>query len=181
MVVNPHMYKKLAYSVDNDFAPIALLAEGQFVLVVHPDVPAKNVTELIAHLKANPGKLNYASAGIGSPLHMAGELFMARTGTKMVHIPYKGGGEAARAVLAGDAQVLFGSPATLGPSISAGKMRALAVTGPKRLSTMPELATLSDSGLPGYQVTVWHSLLAPAGTPQPVLERFQREVVKALN
>jgi len=181
LVVNPHVYKKLPYSVENDYAPVALLAEGQFVLVVNPDVPAKSVSELIAYLKANPGKLNYSSAGIGSPLHMAGELFMARTGTRMVHVPYKGGADAARALVSGDVQVLIGSPATLGPSISAGKARPLAVTGPKRLATMPDMPTMSEAGLPGYEVTAWHSLLAPAGTPQPVLDRLQRETLKALN
>lgn len=180
LVVNPHMYKNLPYSVDNDFAPVSLLAEGQFILVVHPDVPARNVNELVAYLRANPGKVNYASAGVGSPLHMAAELFMAKTGTSMVHVPYKGGGEAARGVLTGDAQVLFGSPSALIPNIKSGKMRGLAVTGSKRLALIPELPTVAEAGIPGYEVTAWHSLLAPAGTPQPVLDRLSREVTKAM-
>ena len=181
LVVNPHLYKKLPYSVENDFALISLMAEGQFLLVINADVPAKTVPEFIEYLKANPGKLNFASAGVGSPLHVAAELFMARTGTKMIHVPYKSGGDAARGMLTGEAQVVFGSPSASAANIKTGKVRALAVTGSKRLPSMPELPTISESGVPGFEVTAWHSLLAPAGTPQPVLDKLYRELIKALN
>jgi tripartite-type tricarboxylate transporter receptor subunit TctC len=181
LVVNPHLYKKLPYSVENDFAPISLMAEGQFLLVINSEVPAKTVPEFIEYLKANPNKLNFASAGVGSPLHVAAELFMSRTGTKMVHVPYKSGGDAARGILTGEAQVVFGSPSAAAANIKTGKVRALAVTGSKRLPTMPDLPTISESGLPGFEVTAWHSLVAPAGTPQPVLDKLHGELMKVLN
>jgi len=180
MVVNPSMYKSLPFSVERDFVPIAMVAEGQFVLVVNPSVAAKSVKELIAYAKANPGKLTYASTGVGSPLHLAGELFMARTGIKLLHVPYKSGGDAARAVLAGETDLLFGSIAGSKPNIDAGKVRALAVTGPKRLALVPDLPTIEEAGLPGFVVTAWHSVLAPAGTPKPIVEKLRREFAKAL-
>lgn len=180
LVVNPHVYKKLPYSVENDFAPISLMAEGQFVFAVNPTVPATNVREFIDYVKANPGKVHFSSAGIGSPLHMAGELFMSRTGTKMVHVPYKGGAAAAQALLANEVQALFGSPSIIVPHLASGKLRALGVTGLERLPTLPDLPTISEAGIPGYQVTAWHSLLAPAGTPQPILERLHAELMNVL-
>jgi tripartite-type tricarboxylate transporter receptor subunit TctC len=180
LVVNPILYKNLSYSAERDLVPIALLAEGQFVLVVNAALPVKSVSELVDYARAHPGKLTFASAGVGSPLHLAGELFMARTGVRMLHVPYKGGGDAARAILAGEADVLFGSPSGSLGNIRAGKVTALAVTGPKRLSFLPELPTMEEAGLQGFVVTAWHSLLAPAGTPQPVLDRLQREVTRAL-
>lgn len=180
LVVNPYLYRKLPYSVD-DFAMISLMAEGQFLLLVSADLPARTVPEFVEYLKANPGKLNFASAGVGSPLHVAAELFMARTGTKMVHVPYKSGGDAARGMLTGEAQVIFGSPSASAANIKSGKVRALAVTGPKRLPAMPDLPTISETGVPGFEVTAWHSLLAPAGTPQPVLDKIYGELMKALN
>jgi tripartite-type tricarboxylate transporter receptor subunit TctC len=180
LVVNPILYKNLSYSAERDLVPIALLAEGQFVLVVNAALPVKSVSELVDYARAHPGKLTFASAGVGSPLHLAGELFMARTGVRMLHVPYKGGGDAARAILAGEADVLFGSPSGSLGNIRAGKVTALAVTGPKRLSFLPELPTMAEAGLQGFVVTAWHSLLAPAGTPQPVLDRLQREVTRAL-
>ena len=180
LVVNPLLYKHLSYSAERDLAPISLLGEGQFVLVVNAAVPVKSVAELIQYARANPGKLTFASAGVGSPLHLAGELFMARTGTQMLHVPYKGGGDAARAILAGEADVLFGSPSGSLGNIRAGKVRALAVTGSQRLAMLPELPTMEEAGLQGFVVTAWHSLLAPAGTPQPILDKLHREVIKAL-
>ena len=180
MVVNPSMYKNMPFSVERDFVPIALVAEGQFVLVVNPSVPAKSVKELIDYAKANPGKLTYASTGVGSPLHLAGELFMARTGIKMLHVPYKSGGDTARAVLAGETDLVFGSISASKANIDAGKVRALAVSGPKRMSILPDMPTIEEAGLPGFVVTAWHSVLAPAGTPKPVVEKLQREFAKAL-
>jgi len=178
LVVNPHIYQKLPYAFE-DFAPISLLAEGQYVLVVNPSLPVHDTRGLIDYLKANPGKLNYGSSGVGGAPHMAGELLMARTGTKMVHIPFSGGGLAATSLMAGDIQVLFASPVVLAPLIKAGKLRGLAVTGSSRLDILPDLPTLSEA-IPGLQVTAWHSLLAPAGTPQPVLDRLHAELMKAL-
>jgi tripartite-type tricarboxylate transporter receptor subunit TctC len=178
LVVNPHIYQKLPYAFE-DFAPISLLAEGQYVLVVNPSLPVHGTRGLIDYLKANPGKLNYGSSGVGGAPHMAGELLMARTGTKMVHIPFSGGGLAATSLMAGDIQVLFASPVVLAPLIKAGKLRGLAVTGSARLDILPDLPTLNEA-IPGLQVTAWHSLLAPAGTPQPVLDRLHAELMKAL-
>jgi tripartite-type tricarboxylate transporter receptor subunit TctC len=178
LVVNPHIYQKLPYAFE-DFTPISLLAEGQYVLVVNPGLPVQDTRGLIDYLKANPGKLNYGSSGVGGAPHMAGELLMARTGTNMVHIPFAGGGLAATSLMAGDIQVLFASPVVLAPLIKAGKLRGLAVTGSTRMDILPDLPTLSEA-LPGLQVTAWHSLLAPAGTPQPVLDRLHAELMKAL-
>ena len=180
LVVNPLLYKNLPFSVDRDFAPISLLAEGQFMLVVNGGLPVRSVADLVDYARANPGKLTFASAGVGSPLHLAGELFMTRTGVKMLHVPYKGGGDAARAILTGEANVLFGSPSGSIGNVQAGKVRALAVTGAKRLPTMPDLPTMEEAGLAGFVVTAWHSLLAPSGTPQPVLDRLHRDLMTAL-
>ena len=180
LTVNPGLYKDLPFDVQKDFAPITELADGQYILVVHPSVPAKSVEQLIAHAKANPGKLKFASGGMGSPLHLAGELFKARTGVDLLHLPYKGGGPAAIAVLGNEAQILFGSVASTLPQIQAGKFRALATTGLKRLPALPDIPTLDQIGLKGFEVTTWYGLLAPVRTPQPIVDKLYRETIATL-
>jgi tripartite-type tricarboxylate transporter receptor subunit TctC len=180
LTVNPGLYKDLPFNVQKDFVPITELADGQYILVVHPSVPAKSVEELIAHAKANPGKLKFASGGMGSPLHLAGELFKARTRVDLLHLPYKGGGPAAIAVLGNEAQILFGSVASTLPQIQAGKLRALATTGLKRLPALSDIPTLDQIGLKGFEVTTWYGLLAPARTADPILDKLYKETIATL-
>ncbi len=175
----PSLYK-LAYDPIKDFAPITQFATASFVLAVHPSVPATTVSQLVALAKARPGSLNYASGGIGSPLHLAAELFKSRAGVDLVHVAYKGGVAAAMAVLAGEAQVIFGSVAASLAQVRAGKLRALAVTGLKRSPLTPELPTMVESGFPGFNVQAWNSLEAPAGISRNIIRRLHDETVKVL-
>ena len=170
---------KLPYDAFNDFAPITLFATAAFILAVNPQVAATSVSQLVALAKAKPGSLNYASGGVGSPLHLSAALFKNRAGLNIVHIAYKGGAPAATAVLAGEAQIIFGSFAASLPQIRAGRLRALAVTGLTRAPLLPELPTLIESGFPGFNVQAWNSIEAPARTPAAVIERLYSETVKA--
>jgi tripartite-type tricarboxylate transporter receptor subunit TctC len=179
LTVNPGLYK-LRWSVERSFQPVTLLATAQYILVIHPSVKAGSIKELIALAKAKPGALNYASAGVGSPLHLAAELFKKRAGVDMVHLPYKGGGPAAAAVLAGEAQVIFGSVASSMPHVKAGKLRALATTGAKRSKVAPDLPTIAESGFPGFDVSSWYAFLVPAKTPAAVVNRLRDEAIKAV-
>ncbi|MBI3938498.1 MAG: tripartite tricarboxylate transporter substrate binding protein [Betaproteobacteria bacterium] len=179
LTVNPLLYK-LSFDVHKDLAPITQLATAQYFLVLHPSVPAKSLKEFIALAKEKPGQLNYSSSGVGSPLHLAAELFKQRAGINIVHVAYKGGGPAGAAVLAGEVQVLFGSVASTFPQVKAGRLRALAVTSDKRSRLMPELPTIAESGFPGFNVTAWDSVLAPGRTPQPVLAKLNAEIVKVV-
>lgn len=172
LTVNPSLYR-LAFDVEKDFQPVTPLAAAQYLLVVHPSVPAASVQELIAVAKERAGALNYATAGVGSPLHLAGELFKRRAGISMVPIAYKGGGPAAAAVLAGEVQVIFGSVASSLPHVKAGRLRALATTGIQRSRVAPELPTLAESGFPGFDVTSWYAWLLPAGTAATIAERLR--------
>ncbi|HUP95253.1 MAG TPA: tripartite tricarboxylate transporter substrate binding protein [Burkholderiales bacterium] len=179
LTVNPSLYK-LAFNMEKDFQPVTLLATAQYILVVHPSVPANSVKDLVAVLKQKPKSLNFASAGVGSPLHLASELFQRRAGVQMVHIPYKGGGPAAAAILGGEAHVLFGSVASSLPHVKSGRLKALATTGLKRSKVAPDLPTMEEAGFPGFDVTTWYSLMVPAGTPASVVKRIHDEAVKAL-
>lgn len=179
LVVNPMIYK-LAFDPIRDFAPIMQLATAQFILVLHPSVPAKSVAELVALAKAKPGSLNYASSGAGSTLHLAAELFKSRARIDMVHVAYKGGAPAATAVLVGEAQVIFGSVTASLPHVKAGRLRALATTGVKRSKVAPELPTIAESGFPGFDVRSWYAFMAPAGTPAAVVNRIHDEAIKVL-
>ncbi|MFT4066951.1 Bug family tripartite tricarboxylate transporter substrate binding protein [Paraburkholderia sp.] len=178
LTVNPLLYRDLSFSVEKDFAPISLMAESGFVLVVNPKVPANSLAELIAYAKQHPGKLNVSTAGVGSPLYLANMLFMARTGTKTVNVTYPG--NTALPVLTGEADLVFGSLSSSLGFIKANTVRPLAVTGPSRLAPIPDVPTMTESGVPGYVMTTWHALLAPAGTPQDVIDKLHDGLVKAL-
>jgi tripartite-type tricarboxylate transporter receptor subunit TctC len=179
-VVNPALYKKMPFDTERDFAPVSLLGSSPFVLVVHPSVPAKSVKELIALAKAYPGKLNYSSAGSGSNLHVAAELFKNLTGTNIVHVPYGGGGPALIAILNGEAGVSFLSLVAVTGHIANGRMRALGVTSSKRSKVMPNLSTIAEQGVPGYEFGAWFGIYAPAATPAPVIKALSDSIQKAL-
>ncbi|GAA4333054.1 tripartite tricarboxylate transporter substrate binding protein [Pigmentiphaga soli] len=178
--VAPALYKPAPYDIVRDFEPVAMIGTVPSVLVVNPKVPAKNVAELIAYAKANPGKLNSASSGIGTSAHMATELLNNQAGIKLTHIPYKGAGQVAADLLGGQVDMYFDNlPASLA-SIRAGKLRALAVASARRSPSIPDVPTFTEAGVPGFLITPWFGIMAPARTPQPVLDRLNREFVKAL-
>jgi tripartite-type tricarboxylate transporter receptor subunit TctC len=179
LTVNPSLYK-LPYNVEKDLQPVTMLATAQYILVIHSSVPANSVKELIALAKQKPGSLNYSSGGIGTPLHLAAELFQKRAGVKMVHLAYKGGGPAAAALLGGEAQVLFGSIASSIQHVKSGRLKALATTGSKRSKVIPELPTMIESGFPGFDVTSWYGLLVPATTPMTVVNKLRDAAIKSL-
>ena len=179
LTVNPHVYK-LSFSVEKDLQPVVLLATAPLIMVAHPSVRADNLKEFIALAKQHPGTLNFASSGVGGPLHLAGELFKLRAGINMVHIAYKGGGPAAAAVLSGEAQILFASSATSIPQIKAGKLKAIANATGKRSALMPELPTIAESGFPGFDGSFWYAYLVPARTPAAIVKRLYDESAKAL-
>jgi tripartite-type tricarboxylate transporter receptor subunit TctC len=180
LTVNPILYKKLSFDMSKDLAPIALLATAQYILVVHPSVPAHSVKELVALAKQKPGTLNYSSGGTGTPLHLAAALFAKRAGISLVHVPYKGGSPAAAALLAGEVQMLFGSIAAAMPQVRAGKLRALATTGLKRSKVAPELPTMAESGFPGFDVGSWYALLVPTKTPAGIIRTIHDAAVKGV-
>ncbi len=175
----PGSYPKLPYDGIKDFAPISLVASSDYMLVVHPSVPVKTVKDLVALAKANPGKINFASTGnLGGP-HLAGELFKLLAKVDVVHIAYRGGGPAVTAILSGEAALIFGSGPTVVPHVKAGKLRAIATTGPKRSDVIPGLPTVGEF-LPGHEVTQWYGVLAPAGTPKEIISRLHSEIIKAV-
>ena len=176
--LNTLLYKKLAFDPLKDFAPISLVAESQTVLVVHPSVPAKDVADLLALAKAKPGELNFGSTGAGGLSHLVGELFAHNAGVKMQHVAYKGTGPALNDLLGGQIQLMFNDTSV--PHVKAGKLRALAVTGPKRWKDLPDTPTMMEVGQRGYETYNWFGLLAPAGTPVAVLEQLNREVVTVM-
>ena len=171
---------KVPYDSVKDFAPVALVAAGQYMLVLHPSVPAKTLKDFVVYAKANPGKINYASAGNGSPLHLAAELFKARAGVNMVHVPYKGGGPATAAILAGEVQAVFGSLTSVVPQIKAGKLTAIGVTGAKRSTLAPEYATIAELGYPGFEMTSWYGVLLPAKSPPAVTAKLNAGINESL-
>jgi tripartite-type tricarboxylate transporter receptor subunit TctC len=181
LAINPSLYEKLPFDPIKDFEPISLAVSSMNVLVVHPSVAAKNVKELIALAKAQPGKLTYGSSGVGGAGHLAGVLFDQLAGTKMIHVPYKGGAPAMIALVSGEVNLVFATAETAVPQVKAGKIRALGVTTAKRSALLPDLPTIAEGGLPGYEANNWYGLLAPAKTPAAIIERLNREVVKVLN
>jgi tripartite-type tricarboxylate transporter receptor subunit TctC len=178
--INPALYPKLPYDPIADFRHVALVVQVPNVLVVNNDLPARSVADLIALAKARPGKLDFASGSTGSTGHLAGELFKQVTGTFMVHIPYKGSAPAMADLLAGRVHLMFDNMASALPHIQAGRVRALAVTASRRSDFVPQLPTLQEAGLPGFDLTTWWGLMAPAKTPQAVVERLAAETAKAL-
>jgi len=178
--INPNLHERLPYDPIRDFAPVALLAQAPLILVVHPSVPAGGFSEFVAYARANPGRLNYASNGNGSSSQLAAVMFDSMAGVDMVHVPYKGLAPALADLLAGEVQVMFSSVVAILPHIKAGKLRGLAVTGAKRLPSMPELPTIAEAGFPGYEASSWYGILAPAGTPRDIVMKLNAELGKAL-
>jgi tripartite-type tricarboxylate transporter receptor subunit TctC len=172
--INPSIYRKMPFK-ESDFAAIIQLASVPQVLVVHPSLPVRNVKDLIALAKSHPGELTYGSSGNGAFNHLTGALFGQMTGTRIVHVPYKGGGPAAVALLSGEISMILGEPASIVGFVKAGKVRALAVSSATRTATFPDLPTIADAGVPGYQATSWNGMLAPAGTPAEIIKRLNGE------
>jgi len=179
--VNPSLYAKMPYDAITDFAPITLVAVTPNVLVVNAALPVNSAKEFIAYAKANSGKLAFGSGSNGSAGHLAGELFKVDTGTDITHIPYKGGAPATQALLAGDTQFMFDNLANAMPQVRAGKLKALAVTTAERSKLAPDLPTMAEAGLAGFDISTWFGLFAPAGTPKDVIAKWNAEVVKILN
>jgi tripartite-type tricarboxylate transporter receptor subunit TctC len=180
LTVNQTLYSKLPFDPAKDFAPIALFATAPIVLIVNPGVPAKDVQELIALARKQPGKINFASAGIGTTNHLSGELFKSMAHIDIVHVPYRGAGPAMNDLIAGHVQMFFDLMPVVLPQIAAGHVRALANAGAKRPSALPNLPTVAEQGLPGFEASSWYGLVAPAKTPEPVLAKLRQEVAKAL-
>jgi tripartite-type tricarboxylate transporter receptor subunit TctC len=178
--INASLYEKLSYDPVTSFAPITLYATQPNVLLVHPSVPAKNVQEFIELLKANPSKYSFGSAGTGTSQHISGEMFKTMAGVKMEHIPYRGSGQMLPELLGGTLLVAFDNVASAIPHMKAGKLRALAVTTAKRSAVAPDVPTLAESGLAGYELSSWQAVFAPAGTPKPIVDRLYAEIAKIL-
>ena len=179
-VVAPSVYKRLDYDPVKDFQPISLIAVTPYLLVVNPALPAKSVKELVALMKAKPGQLNYASAGVGSTTHLAMEMLKSASGTYALHIPYSGNGPAGASVIAGQVEILFGSMPAVLPHAKSGRVRALAVGTTKRSPSMPDVPTVAESGYAGFDASLWLAFMAPAGTPAPVVARLHKEILAAL-
>jgi tripartite-type tricarboxylate transporter receptor subunit TctC len=169
------------FQLMRDFVPVAPVNYSDLIMVVHPSVPAKDLKEFLALLKAKPGDLNYASSGPGTPYHMAGELFKAMSGTNIVHVPHRGSGDARTAVLGGHVQMMIDAITTTAPTVQSGQVRALGTTGKKRSTVLPDMPTIDEAGLPGYEATIWLGIMAPAGTPKPVVDKLNAEINKVLS
>ncbi len=179
--VNETLYTKKPYHLMHDLVPIAPLIDSDLVLVVNPSVPAKNLKELLALARAKPGTLNFGSSGPGSNYHMAAELLKHLTGINIVHVPYKGSTGMRTDILSGQIQMLFDSVPTMAPMIKAGKVRALGTSGTTRSAILPDVPTIAEAGVPGFQATLWVGFMAPAGTPQPIVEKLNRAITKILS
>jgi len=180
-VVAPSVYAKLEYDPVKDFAPVSLMAVSPYLLVVNPAVQAKTLKELVDLMRAQPGRLNYASAGIGSTTHLSMEMLKSASSTFALHIPYNGNGPAGAAVIAGQVEILFGSLPAVLPHVKSGRVRALAVGTLKRSPALPEVPTVAESGYAGFDASLWLAILAPAGTPAPVIERLNKEILAAVS
>jgi tripartite-type tricarboxylate transporter receptor subunit TctC len=181
MAASPNLTPNLTYDPVNDFVPISLIATIENILVVNASLPVKNVKELVAYAKANPNKLSYASSGIGSTYHLGAELFASQTGIEWTHVPYKGAAPAIQDVLAGHVQVMFDNTSSAIPNIKTGRLRALGVASLKRYPTLPDLPTIAEEGVAGYETTIWLGFFAPAKTPAAVLQKLNREIQDAVN
>ncbi len=178
--INPSLYPKMPYDHVRDFAPVILVAGVPNVLVVNPALPVNSVQELIAYAKANPGKLNFASSGNGTSIHLSGELFKTMAGVQIAHIPYKGSAPALQDLVGGQVQLMFDNLPSSLALIKAGKLKALAVTSKERAAALPDVPTMAESGLPGFEASSWFGLLVPAGTPQPIVLKLNADVAKWL-
>jgi tripartite-type tricarboxylate transporter receptor subunit TctC len=178
--INPGLHRKLPYDPLKDFAPVSLVGTAPSILVTHPSLPVKTVRDVIALARAKPGQLNFASAGIGTPPHLAGELFKSIAGVDMVHVPYKGGGPALVDLIAGQVNMYFSGISAALPLVKDGKLRGIAVTSARRTALMPDTPTIAESGLPGYEVGNWYAIVAPAATPKAIVMRLNHEIVTAL-
>jgi tripartite-type tricarboxylate transporter receptor subunit TctC len=180
LAITRHMVAKLPYDIERDLQPVALVTTGYMLLAVSPKLPITSVAELIDYAKKNPGKLSNASSSNGSPGHVSGELFKYMTGTEIVHIPYKGGAPAIADLIAGNVQLMFESTNSIAMHVRAGRVRALAVTGTKRSISLPEVPTLIEAGVAGYEVNAWSGVIAPAGLPRPILDRLNKAINAAI-
>jgi tripartite-type tricarboxylate transporter receptor subunit TctC len=181
LVVHPAIYRSLPYDVERDLTPITLIGVVPQVLVVHPSLPAKTVRDFLKLARARPGEINYGSGGVGSTGHLAGELLQTSAGIRMTHVPYKGAGPAAVDVIAGQIQALFTSAVNALQHSRTGRLRPLAVSTAKRVSALPDIPTVAESGVPGYELKTWYGLLAPAGTPRAAVERLSRETAAVIH
>ena len=177
--IGPSLYK-MPYDPVKDFAPVTQVAGASNIMTAHPSVPAKNLKEFVAYAKANPGAVNFATAGVASIGHLTGEYLNERAGMKMVHVPYKGSGQAISDLVGGHVKVMISGMASTLPHVKTGKLRALAVTGPQRSQAVPDVPTIAESGFPGFEARSWFGVLAPANTPKPVITRLHADIVKAL-
>jgi tripartite-type tricarboxylate transporter receptor subunit TctC len=178
--INPFLYSKLPYDTVKDFQPVSLIARLPNILVVHPSLPANNVQELIAHLKANPDKLSYGSSGAGTSIHLAAELFKIRTGTTMTHVPFRSSGDIMNNLTGGHVNLAFDNITLAWPQVKAGRLRALAVSSTQRSVVAPDVPTVAET-LPGFEATSWHGVFAPAGTPKPVVEKLAADIKRILD
>src|SRR4051794_37994960 len=177
---NESLVPNKPFQLMRDFVPVATLNYSDLIMVVHPSVPAKDLKEFIALAKSKPGELNYASSGTGTPYHMAGELFKAMSGTNIVHVPHKASGEARNAVIGGHVQMMFDAITTMAPNAQAGQVRALGTTGTKRSELTPDVPTIAEAGVAGYEATIWLGIMAPAGTPKEIVEKLNSQINKVI-
>jgi tripartite-type tricarboxylate transporter receptor subunit TctC len=178
---NESLIPNKPYQLMRDLAPVATVNYSDLLMVIHPSVPAKDLKEFIALAKKEPGKLNYASSGPGTPYHMAGELFKAMSGTDIVHVPHKASGDMRNSVIGGHVQMMFDAITTMAEIAKAGQVRPLGSTGTKRSAITPDVPTIAEAGVPGYEATIWLGIMAPAGTPKPIIDKLNAEINKAIN
>lgn len=179
-VINPALFEKLPYAADKDFEPVTLICTTPVMLTVNPELPVRTVKDLVGLIKANPGKYNYASAGVGTPPHLVGELFRLSLGLDLVHVPYNSGGQAVGSAIAGHTPILFGALGSAAAQVKAGKLRALAVASKTRAHLLPDVPTMAQAGYPDVEGEVWTGILAPAGVPKEIVTLLHREIVKSL-
>jgi tripartite-type tricarboxylate transporter receptor subunit TctC len=177
---NESLIANKPFQLMRDFVPVAGINYSDLVMVIHPSLPAKDLKEFIAYAKARPGELNYASSGAGTPYHMAGELFKAMSGTNLVHVPHKASGEMRNSVIGGHVQMAFDAITTMAPNVKAGQVRALGTSAAKRSSVLPDVPTIAEAGVPGYESTIWLGIMAPAGTPKAIVDKLNLEIRNAL-
>ena len=178
---NESLIPNKPFQLMRDFVPVAGINYSDLVMVIHPSVPAKDLKEFIAYAKSKPGQLNYASSGAGTPYHMAGELFKAMSGTDIVHVPHKASGEMRNSVIGGHVQMAFDAITTMAANVKAGQVRALGTSAAKRSTVLPDVPTIAEAGVPGYELTIWLGIMAPAGTPQAIVEKLNAEINKVIS